>query len=140
MYERIRQRPPLHDVYAQRLIDEGIPAKEIEQQAETIQQRLEKALETEPQPQQVGFGAKWEDIQREYVMEQPDTSVQEETLSRLAERLSTIPESFNAHRKIAKLLEKDPSSRYQSGKELAADLKAWQASPEGEAASAREGG
>jgi len=110
MYERIRQRPPLHDVYGQRLIEQGFAAQELERQSEQIQQRLEKALEAEPQPQQIGFSAKWEDIRRDYALEQPDTGVPIKTLRQLAEKLARIPDSFNAHRKIAKLLEKRKES------------------------------
>jgi len=110
MYERIRQRPPLHDVYGQRLIEQGFAASTLEQQSEQIQQRLDQALEAQPQPQQIGFNAKWESIQRDYALEQPATGVAPETLHTLAEKLARIPEGFNAHRKIAKLLEKRKES------------------------------
>ena len=106
MYERIRQRPPLHDVYSKRLVEQGLDPKAIEDQAAAIQQRLESSLEAEPQPQQLGFSSKWQDIQREYAVEKPTTAVREKDLLNWAGKLAHIPASFNAHRKIAKLIEK----------------------------------
>jgi len=106
MYEKIKGRPALHTLYGERLVKQGIAADQVEQQEQAIQKRLEAALESDLQPQQIGFSAKWEKIQREYAREHPDTSVPQETLDTLAARITTVPNGFNAHPKVAKLLEK----------------------------------
>ncbi len=105
MYEKIRQRPPLHEIYAERLIDAGVSEDKIKSSAEAITQRLEEALESEPQTQSdVGFQAKWAGIQREYTPEEPETKVDAATLKKLASRLAKLPETLNPHKKIARML------------------------------------
>jgi len=107
MYEKIRQRPPLHEIYGQRLLESGIEAAVIEAGVVETNQRLEAALSGAPRPQQdIGFRAKWAGIQRQYDTLEPDTRVPVERLRELAERLARIPQGFNAHPKIAKLVEK----------------------------------
>ena len=107
MYEKIRQKPPLHEIYAERLLSGGFEAKEVAASADRISQRLEESLNGEPKPQtDVGFQAKWTGIQREYSPGNPDTGVAAETLKKLAVRLATLPGSFNAHPKIARLLKR----------------------------------
>jgi 2-oxoglutarate dehydrogenase E1 component len=105
MYERIRQRPPLHEIYAQALLEQGIEPTEIAIRAEQITSKLEAALDA-PQKDQddIGFQANWAGIQREYSAEAPDTSVPREKLLALGEQLAHTPEAFNVHPKIAKLL------------------------------------
>jgi 2-oxoglutarate dehydrogenase E1 component len=107
MYEKIRQRPPLHEIYAERLIAAGIGQETIAESADKITRRLEEALDGEPKPQtDVGFQAKWTGIQREYSAEEPETKVEAETLRRLAKRMATLPEGLNAHPKIERLLKR----------------------------------
>ena len=106
MYERIRKRPPLHDVYGERLIAAGFNRDTLQQQSDAIQQRLEEALESEPKKPQLGFSSKWEGIQRDYALEETNTAVEASRLQKLAEKMTTVPDSFNAHKKIAKLLDR----------------------------------
>ena len=107
MYEKIRQRPPAHEVYTTKLLAEGIDQNTIEQQLDKIRQRLEAALEAPPKGQEdIGFRAKWQSIQREYSPAEPDTRVHSEKLVKLAAKLAVIPQSFAAHPKIARQLQK----------------------------------
>lgn len=107
MYEKIRQRPPLHEIYAEHLISSGIPAETIKASADAITQRLNEALEGEPKEQtDIGFQAKWTGIQREYTRDEPQTSVSADTLKELASSLATLPENLNAHPKISRMLKK----------------------------------
>lgn len=111
MYEKIRQRPPLHEIYAEQLIETGVEPQTIAESADKITKRLEEALEGEPKPQtDVGFQANWTGIQREYSLEEPETKVAAETLRALAKRLADLPERFNAHRKISRLLKRREES------------------------------
>jgi 2-oxoglutarate dehydrogenase E1 component len=111
MYDKIRQRPPLHEIYAQRLIEGGLEPQAVKERADKITQRLEAALEGEPKPQtDVGFQAKWTGIKREYSREEPETKVDAETLKKLGKRLAEIPPGLNAHPKIARLLKRREES------------------------------
>ncbi|MGK2908021.1 MAG: 2-oxoglutarate dehydrogenase E1 component, partial [Desulfuromonadales bacterium] len=111
MYEKIRQRPPLHEIYAAHLIEKGIDSQVVVECANQITKRLEEALKGVPKPQtDMGFQAKWIGIQREYTPEEPETKVSEETLKRLAIRLSELPAGLNAHPKIARLLKRREES------------------------------
>jgi len=106
MYEKIKGRSPLHVLYGEQLVEEGIAVEQVKRQEDAIQKRLDDALEADLHPQQIGFRAKWEKIQREYAREHPDTTVSAETLERLADRITTVPNGFHAHPKVVKLLEK----------------------------------
>ncbi|MBE0576025.1 MAG: 2-oxoglutarate dehydrogenase E1 component [Desulfuromonadales bacterium] len=111
MYEKIRKRPPLHEIYAERLIETGVDSEKIAEGANKITKRLEEALELEPKRQgDKGFQAKWAGIQREYTLEEPETKVSAESLTSLAQRLATLPAGLNAHPKIARLLKRREES------------------------------
>ena len=107
MYDKIRNRPPLHEIYASQLKTSGVAQEEITASADQISQRLEAALDGEPKPQtEIGFQAKWVDIQREYSLDEPETKVRAEQLQDLASKLARLPDSFNAHAKIARMLKR----------------------------------
>ena len=107
MYGKIRKRPPLHEIYAERLVAAGIARETIDESAGQITRRLDEALEQEPKAQtDVGFQAKWTGVQRDYSPEEPETKVPAETLKKLAARLAHLPETFNAHQKIARMLKR----------------------------------
>jgi 2-oxoglutarate dehydrogenase E1 component len=107
MYDKIRQRPALHEIYAQRLIKAGVAPQAVEERADRVSKRLEQALVEEAKPQtDVGFQAKWIGIQREYTPEEPETRVAAKTLKELATRLAELPAGLNAHPKIARLLKR----------------------------------
>jgi len=111
MYEKIRKRPPLHEIYAARLIEAGVDSEKIAESVNEITKRLEEALEVKPKLQaHKGFQAKWAGIQREYTLEEPETKVSAKTLTSLAQRLATLPAGLNAHPKIARLLKRREES------------------------------
>ncbi|GAB4178005.1 MAG: 2-oxoglutarate dehydrogenase E1 component [Geothermobacteraceae bacterium] len=105
MYEKIRQRPPVHEVYSERLAAEGIDPDVIRAQADAINARLEEALSGETRPVHVGYKGKWSNIQRHYEPVEITTGVPEPVLRKLAMRITSVPKSFNAHPKVARLLE-----------------------------------
>ncbi len=111
MYEKIRQRPPLHEIYAARLIASGVEPQAVTERSDKISKRLEAALDGEPKPQaDVGFQAKWANIQRDYTREEPATKVDAKTLKKLAQRLASLPPGLNAHPKIERLLKRREES------------------------------
>ncbi|ORJ60236.1 2-oxoglutarate dehydrogenase E1 component [Geothermobacter hydrogeniphilus] len=105
MYEKIRRRPPVHEVYAARLVSEGIDPQRIEQQAAQINLRLEEALKGEVVDQAPGYQGKWSNIQRDYTPADITTGTPVQTLQKLARRITTLPPAFTPHPKIARLLE-----------------------------------
>lgn len=105
MYEKISKRPPVHQVYAQRLTDEGIDPQRIKDQESEINQRLEEAMQGETVPTHAGYQGKWSNIQREFSPADISTGVPEQTLRKLAEKITTLPKRFTPHPKIARLLE-----------------------------------
>jgi 2-oxoglutarate dehydrogenase E1 component len=106
MYDRIRNRPPVHEIYSKKLIKEGIPAHEIDIRAKTITNKLEEAYKAFPSSDFLGFHEKGEPSQRDYAPPTVDTGVVKEVLRNLAGRLTTIPEGFTPHPKITNLLDK----------------------------------
>jgi 2-oxoglutarate dehydrogenase E1 component len=107
MYDKIRNRPPLHEIYAKELIAAGLEEQVVTDRAAEVTKRLEDALQGEPKPQtDIGFQAKWTGIQREYTREEPETKVSAETLETLAKSMASLPESLNAHTKIARLIKR----------------------------------
>jgi 2-oxoglutarate dehydrogenase E1 component len=107
MYEKIRRRPPANDLYAAALAREGFPPNELAATASLYLEKLEASLTLPADPRQgLGFHAKWETVRREASSDDPDTTVSEDRLRVFGERLARIPESFHAHAKITRLLEK----------------------------------
>jgi len=105
MYEKIRQRPPVHEVYAERLVQQGIDRATVDAQQVAINQRLEEAMGGDAQPLHIGYSGKWKHIQREYAVIDIATGVPEKTLQKLTDKMTRIPERFNPHPKVAKLME-----------------------------------
>lgn len=107
MYEKIRRRSPVHEVYAAELEKDGISRAEIEAPAARYVTRLEAALALPADSRQgLGFHSKWEKIQREVTADEQETAVSAERLREFGERLARIPGGFDAHPKVARLLEK----------------------------------
>ncbi len=109
MYERIRERPPLHQIYAQKLLEEGLIKKE---EIETIEKNVNLCLEEAfssaqnnprvfPRPQ---FYENWEGFHGKYSHEPLETAVSQERLVLLARKLNTLPEGFAVHSKLERLL------------------------------------
>lgn len=106
MYEKIRNQLPTANLYQSQLLQEGIPLEEIKQLSDSVDQELEAALARPPQEQEEGFLKKWSEIEREFSFSPVDTSVDQSTLNRQITAITTLPEDFTPHRKIATLLQK----------------------------------
>ncbi len=104
MYERIRSRPTVHEVYAQRLVEEGLEEKVVEEMASQIDAALEGALGKKPRSLDRGHRGKWSDIRRDWSGEPVETALPRKKLLALGERMTTIPEGFAPNPKVEKLL------------------------------------
>jgi len=106
MYEKIRQRPNVAEIYRQQLIKEGIDAAALDSIDSEISAGLDAALERPPQPDPgLGFTGRWAGLERSYSDKQPKTGVPRKTLLQLGKRLATLPEGFTPHPKVEKLLQ-----------------------------------
>ncbi|WP_298438149.1 2-oxoglutarate dehydrogenase E1 component [Geobacter sp.] len=106
MYDRIKDRPPVHVLYAAQLVAEGVAQEEIDGRAAAYSKLLEEAVAAPPRPLSAGFDGKWERYRRDYSPEPVETAVDLATLRSLAARLAVIPPGFTPHPKVAALLDR----------------------------------
>jgi 2-oxoglutarate dehydrogenase E1 component len=105
MYDRIKDRPPVHRLYGDRLTAAGEDRSTLDAMEQEVKVRLESALQGEPDPQgDVGHGGAWRSIGREYDPAAVPTGVARETLVALSERIGSLPSGFTPHPKVAALL------------------------------------
>ncbi len=106
MYEKIKNHPPTADIYKSQLLMEGFAKDELLKIEDDVDNLLESALEREVCPLHEIFLKQWSHIKREFSFAPVETGIAKETVEELITRLTTIPEDFNAHRKIDALLKK----------------------------------
>jgi len=111
MYERIRQRPPVHRLYAQRLLEQGRVARErVDSLLEDIGNRLEEGLAEArdascPLPVSHFYEA-WDDIGSAYSHEPVETGVDLQRLGSLMDKLHSCPPDFQVNPKLQKIFDK----------------------------------
>ena len=111
MYEQIRQRPSLHRLYAEKLLEDQIVQKDdIDQIEKTINTRLNAAYDAVhgsecpfPFPH---YYENWQEFDADYSHSAIESAVEEKTLISLARRLNEVPESFALNPKLTRLLQK----------------------------------
>ena len=111
MYERIRERPPLHNIYAQKLEEEGLIEKQdLTHLEEDINQQLEKALQIVRESAcifpQARFYENWDNFHGNYSPEPIETGISRNKLISLARRLNAVPDDFSLNPKLDRLLKK----------------------------------
>ena len=122
MYDRIRSRPSLNAVYAQKLIEQGIVRKEdIDVLEQNINRELEDALETVRSSAcifpQTRFYENWKDFHGRYTHDPVKTGVSKKKLIALAQRLNVFPSDFSANTKLVRLL-KNRMDSVEKGKNI----------------------
>ena len=108
MYEKIKGRPPVHEIYAAALREEGIEDETIDALRAEVQQWLEEgaAAGQAEQADIVGYKGKWSDIERRWSPAHVSTAVQPQRLRDLIDHLTAVPEDFSPHGKIVKQMER----------------------------------
>lgn len=111
MYERIRQRPPLSQLYGDKLLDDGtVVHSEIDAMTASVRQRLETDYEKVHGSAclfpQARFYDVWKDYDGRYLHDMVPTGVDTVRLQSLCRSLTTLPDGFNAHPKIRTILKK----------------------------------
>lgn len=106
MYEKIQKRAPAFEIYAERLLEQGMERAEIDGLIAQVDARLEASLDTAPLETEKGFSGKWAGIETAWSPVRPDTAVDENTLRETAERINRIPPGFSPHPKVAQLFQR----------------------------------
>ncbi|MCM2358896.1 MAG: 2-oxoglutarate dehydrogenase E1 component [Geobacteraceae bacterium] len=106
MYEKIKDRPPVAELYARTVAEQGVDEERIAGLEGEITARLEGALGRKAAPVDEGFAGEWSGVQRDYAHLAVETGVKKERLQVLAGLLSQVPAGFTPHPKIMALLEK----------------------------------
>jgi 2-oxoglutarate dehydrogenase E1 component len=109
MYERIRQRPPLDKVYAEKLLDEKLTTpEEIEAVAEGLRGRLNADYDAIHGSVCVfpehSFYEGWRDYSGAYSPVTLETGLSRDRLAALARALNALPAGFALNPKLEKLL------------------------------------
>jgi 2-oxoglutarate dehydrogenase E1 component len=111
MYNKIKERPTLTEVYTEQLILRGdLTVEETEALTGKFQAKLQSALEEikVAPPTHVGmrgFSGIWKGLAPSYTHAQVATGVSYQNLRSVAEALTRVPQHFSVHPKIAKQLE-----------------------------------
>ncbi|ACF15018.1 2-oxoglutarate dehydrogenase, E1 subunit [Chloroherpeton thalassium ATCC 35110] len=110
LYKKIKEKKPVNELYAERLLKEGIISEaELAQMYGEIKAELDKAYEEAKQTSE-----KFEDKADPIVLPElllpitksPETQVPLETLQFISRKLMTWPENFHVNPKLVKLFEK----------------------------------
>ena len=111
MYERIEQHPTTRQIYQQRLKDEGsIDDKHIRLLSEAYESFLEQELATTQnyKPNQADWlGGEWAGLsasEEKTRLEQPKTGISHETFQRVGAAIAKLPEEFNLHPRLQRLV------------------------------------
>jgi 2-oxoglutarate dehydrogenase E1 component len=113
MYDKIKKHPTAYDIYAQKLVKEGVitdeePEKLYKTRIEKLQVTLETAQKNPPPMKPMAFEGLWKGLRRskpEDFKQETNTKTSKKSLLEVGELLTTVPSGFTVHPKVAKLLE-----------------------------------
>ena len=111
MYERIKERPSPHELYAEALMNEKVVDKKLlETMEKEVTSALERAFEdvhgTDCLFPESAFFEEWSGIQGQYTHGMVETGVDRKKIIALAKKLNTLPEEFVLNPKLERLLGK----------------------------------
>jgi len=112
LYEKIRARESVRKLYTEALLERGILRREdVDRIEEDLGGQLARALEsieTRPPGPDEPYEPRgpWTGFSRTATESEESTGVPMEELTRLAERIGSVPSDFEVHKKLASLLEK----------------------------------
>ncbi len=107
MYQAIRAHKTTRELYAQRLVAEGVlDEAAVKQMMDEYRDKLETgALTTDLQAPVESFGIDWSPYVKGTLFDAVDTGVPRKTLDVLAEQINTIPDNVTLHARVAKIYE-----------------------------------
>jgi 2-oxoglutarate dehydrogenase E1 component len=106
MYEKIKERPQAHEIYARKLMETGLSEILIEKPASDYPLLLEQALSREAAVVDFGFKGVWNGFRQEGVPPEMETGVGATTLTDLAGILTTVPTGFTPHPRVVSFLKR----------------------------------
>lgn len=106
MYERISLRPLLHSLYEAELLREGFAQEELKAIEVEVSEQIRQSGDRAAAPLESAFLARWSGMKPGIAKEPVQSAVAGATLLELSQKLSAIPQGFNAHPKVAALLQK----------------------------------
>jgi 2-oxoglutarate dehydrogenase E1 component len=115
MYEQIKLRPQLHLLYESELLREGFSQEELKAVESEVSEQILQSGERDAAPQESAFMARWSGMKAGLAKEPVTTRVAGDHLLQLAGQLAALPEGFNAHPKVAGLLQKRREAVQQGG-------------------------
>lgn len=113
MYEKIKKHPTAYDIYAQKLVRDGVisdddPERIFKERIEHLQTQLDAVKKAPPKMTPLAFGGYWKDLRRgttDDFKNDVDTKTDLKVLQDCAKILTTLPSGFAPHPKLSKLLE-----------------------------------
>ena len=104
MYGKIKDRLPLHEIYARRLLETGLTEQQLKEPAGEFPARLEQALAREARADDSGFRGGRDGVRQECAPPDIETGVGGAKLKELADILATVPAGFTPHPRVAAFL------------------------------------
>ncbi len=104
MYAKIKERPPVHEIYSERLQEMGVAEEELRGPAKGYPALLEEALKKKPAAVDRAFRGNWSGVRQAFSFAEIETGVERGTLMELGDTLAQVPPDFTPHPKIAALL------------------------------------
>ena len=111
MYDRIKERPPLVEIYSEKLMREGLVTRErVEQARQEFNRELDEAYTSMhgrqcPVPP-IRLFENWESLKPGYSHEPLETGVAAPRLISLARKLHSLPKGFSIHPKLERILDR----------------------------------
>jgi 2-oxoglutarate dehydrogenase E1 component len=106
MYEKIKNRPPVHQLYGERLQQEGVATIEIQEMSDSISRELETAFDSSPTEAEPPFLGRWSTIHQDLATRKIETGVPGPRLLSLTETMTVFPPDFTPHPKIDALYQR----------------------------------
>jgi len=110
MYKKIKDHPTTLELYSKRLVEQGLFSKEdVDGRIEAFKTELEEEFESAKayRPNKADWlDGRWSGLSQAHgEARRGDTAVDTKILKQIGERLSDIPEGFNAHRTIRRFMD-----------------------------------
>lgn len=113
MYKTIKNHKMPKDLYGQKLIqekviDETFAKSFFQEKLDNLQKVLDDVRERKPETEIQSFGGLWQGLRRSTDKDFEttfDTTTKLETLKKAGEKLTSVPDGFNVHPKLKKLIE-----------------------------------
>jgi len=121
MYRLIREHPGVTSKYAETCADLGVMGKEEQkvlrkEYAAGLRRALKTARENPPEPTLKPFqGDEWAGLHGRYTQEAVPTGVKRKTLEAVSDTLTRIPDGFNIHSKLKRILDDKRQRLEQEG-------------------------